>query len=116
MLRDELRTADAAILVDLESVDQTETGRPLAGDAISLVECDRLEQRAINLYSDRAATTTDADERALYEWLAEWECGHLHLLNNMDKEQFDDMMCYMDPCVACEIKKEDAGNGGIKCR
>ena len=45
-----------------------------------------MEQRAINLYSDRAATTTDADERALYEWLAEWERGHLHLLNNMDKE------------------------------
>ena len=22
----------------------------------------------------------------------------------VDKEQFDDMMCYMDPCVACEIK------------
>jgi coenzyme F420 hydrogenase subunit beta len=22
------------------------------------------------------------------------------------KEQFDDMMCYMDPCVACEIEKE----------
>lgn len=34
----------------------------------------------------------------------------------LEKEQFDDMMCYMDPCVACEIKKEDAGNGGIKCR
>ncbi len=45
-----------------------------------------MEQRAINLYSDRAATTTDADERALYEWLAEWERGHLQLLNNMDKE------------------------------
>ncbi len=24
----------------------------------------------------------------------------------LDKEEFDDMMCYMDPCVACEIKKE----------
>ena len=24
----------------------------------------------------------------------------------LDKEQFDDMMCYMEPCVACEIKKE----------
>lgn len=24
----------------------------------------------------------------------------------VDKEQFDDMMCYMDPCVACEITKE----------
>ena len=24
----------------------------------------------------------------------------------VEKEQFDDMMCYMDPCVACEIKKD----------
>ncbi len=24
----------------------------------------------------------------------------------VDKQQFDDMMCYMDPCVACEIIKE----------
>jgi NADH dehydrogenase/NADH:ubiquinone oxidoreductase subunit G len=24
----------------------------------------------------------------------------------VEKKQFDDMMCYMDPCVACEIKKD----------
>ncbi|MFC2096764.1 2Fe-2S iron-sulfur cluster-binding protein [Bacteroidota bacterium] len=24
----------------------------------------------------------------------------------VEKEQFDDMMCYMEPCVACEIDKE----------
>jgi bidirectional [NiFe] hydrogenase diaphorase subunit len=24
----------------------------------------------------------------------------------LEKEQFDDMMCYMRPCVACEIKKD----------
>ncbi len=24
----------------------------------------------------------------------------------VDKEQFNDMMCYMSPCVACEIKKD----------
>lgn len=24
----------------------------------------------------------------------------------VEKEQFNDMMCYMEPCVACEIKKE----------
>jgi coenzyme F420 hydrogenase subunit beta len=24
----------------------------------------------------------------------------------VEKEQFDDMMCYMDPCVACEIRKD----------
>jgi rubrerythrin len=45
-----------------------------------------MEQRAIHFYSDRAVATKDADERALYEWLAEWERGHLRLLNNMDKE------------------------------
>ena len=44
-----------------------------------------MEQRAIKLYANRAATTADADERALYEWLAEWERGHLHLLDAMDK-------------------------------
>jgi len=45
-----------------------------------------MEQRAITLYSGRAASTTDADERALYNWLAEWERGHLHLLSAMDRE------------------------------
>jgi bidirectional [NiFe] hydrogenase diaphorase subunit len=24
----------------------------------------------------------------------------------LEKERFDDMMCYMEPCVACEIKKD----------
>lgn len=24
----------------------------------------------------------------------------------LEKEEFDDMMCYMDPCVACEIEKD----------
>ena len=24
----------------------------------------------------------------------------------LDKKQFDDMMCYMEPCIACEIDKE----------
>ena len=44
-----------------------------------------MEQRAIKLYADRAATTADADERALYDWLAKWERGHLHMLDEMDK-------------------------------
>ena len=25
----------------------------------------------------------------------------------IEKEQFDDMMCYMSPCVACEIKRDE---------
>ncbi len=27
----------------------------------------------------------------------------------LEKEKFDDMMCYMDPCVACEIIKDKRG-------
>jgi len=30
----------------------------------------------------------------------------------LGKEKFDDMMCYMDPCVACEIDKASQGKGG----
>jgi len=30
----------------------------------------------------------------------------------LEKDEFDDMMCYMDPCVACEIVKVEQGKGG----
>lgn len=30
----------------------------------------------------------------------------------LEKDKFDDMMCYMDPCVACEIVKIEQGKGG----
>jgi len=30
----------------------------------------------------------------------------------LEKEKYDDMMCYMDPCVACEIVKDKQGKGG----
>ena len=29
----------------------------------------------------------------------------------LEREPFDDMMCYMQPCVACEINKEDQRRG-----
>jgi len=31
----------------------------------------------------------------------------------LEKEKFNDMMCYMDPCVACEIVKDKQGKGGL---
>ncbi len=30
----------------------------------------------------------------------------------LEKEKYNDMMCYMDPCVACEIVKDKQGKGG----
>jgi rubrerythrin len=44
------------------------------------------EKRAIDVYSKQAATTTDLNERDLYQWLADWEKGHLKVLSDMDNE------------------------------
>jgi rubrerythrin len=44
------------------------------------------EKRAIDVYSKQAETTTDLNERDLYQWLADWEKGHLKVLSEMDNE------------------------------
>ena len=48
-----------------------------------------LEERAVKLYGDRAATTDDDQEKALYQWLSDWEKGHLSFLADLDKELKD---------------------------
>lgn len=45
-----------------------------------------MEQRAISLYSQRARETDDPGEKALYQWLADWEGDHLHWLSDLDRE------------------------------
>ncbi|MEK6195467.1 MAG: rubrerythrin, partial [Deltaproteobacteria bacterium] len=45
-----------------------------------------MEERAITLYSGRAEEADDPEEKALYEWLAEWETEHLEYLARIDKE------------------------------
>lgn len=45
-----------------------------------------MEERAVKLYSQRAAASTDDAEKALYEWLAEWEKGHFRLLSQIDQD------------------------------
>lgn len=49
--------------------------------------------------------TCDEPERAI--------CGACANLSPpcLEREPFDDMMCYMQPCVACEINKEDQRRG-----
>ena len=44
-----------------------------------------MEERAIEVYSERATASKDEKEKALYQWLAEWERGHLKLLTDIDK-------------------------------
>ena len=45
-----------------------------------------MEQRAIDLYSKRAAETSNAEEKKLYKWLAQWETRHLEELAEIDRE------------------------------
>ena len=45
-----------------------------------------MEEKAIQLYSDRSAEADDPNEKALYRWLADWEKQHLYFLSEINKE------------------------------
>jgi rubrerythrin len=45
-----------------------------------------MEESAIALYSQRAENAQDTAEKTLYQWLADWERGHLSFLAQLDKE------------------------------
>lgn len=45
-----------------------------------------METKAIEVYSNRAAETTDAKEKELFLWLADWEKGHHKILNDLNEE------------------------------
>lgn len=45
-----------------------------------------LEKNAVRLYADRAASASDSEEKALYDWLSRWEQSHLQFLADIDRE------------------------------
>jgi rubrerythrin len=45
-----------------------------------------MEERAVTLYGQRAEEATEANEKALYQWLSDWEKGHLAFLAKVDQE------------------------------
>lgn len=45
-----------------------------------------MENKAIELYTQRANESKDENEKKLYEWLADWEKGHHKILNDLNKE------------------------------
>lgn len=66
---------------------KTRGGIEAAGfEAAAIAAAMAMEERAVKLYAERAETTTDPSERALYDWLAAWERGHLRLLEQFDRE------------------------------
>ena len=55
-------------------------------EAAAVAAAMAMEKSAIELYAGRASKATDADEKKLYAWLAEWEGTHLDFLANLDRE------------------------------
>jgi rubrerythrin len=45
-----------------------------------------METKAIEVYTQRAAETTDQNEKELFLWLADWEKGHHKILNDLNEE------------------------------
>ena len=45
-----------------------------------------MENRAVKVYSERAESAEDPEERKFYQWLADWEKGHNRLLIKIDNE------------------------------
>ncbi len=44
-----------------------------------------MEERAVKIYSERAESAVDAEEKKLYAWLSRWERAHLHQLLEIDR-------------------------------
>lgn len=45
-----------------------------------------METKAIEIYSKWAKESSDNNEKALFEWLADWEKSHYEMLIKLDKE------------------------------
>jgi rubrerythrin len=45
-----------------------------------------MEENAINLYSARADAAGAPEEKRLFQWLADWEKGHLKFLSELDRD------------------------------
>ncbi len=44
------------------------------------------EKKAVDYYSEQAARAESADEKKLYDWLTDWEKGHLKMLAELDND------------------------------
>jgi len=49
-------------------------------EAAAISAAIEMENRAVSVYSGRAESSTDPREQKLYNWLAQWETGHLKFL------------------------------------
>jgi rubrerythrin len=79
--------ADATALADMilsENVKSRIAGAGFEAAAISAAML--MEEKAVDLYSCRAKDAQDPEERRLFQWLTDWEKGHLQFLAELDRD------------------------------
>ncbi len=55
-------------------------------EAAAIVAAIDFENRAIEVYSNRAKEATDPNEKEMYQMLADWEKTHHHLLHKLNED------------------------------
>ena len=87
---DEVADADDSTVMEILS-EEIKTQVNAAGyEAAAISAAMDFETRAVQIYSDRATAATDANEKEMYQMLADWEKGHhfwLHKINEDLREQ-----------------------------
>jgi rubrerythrin len=58
-------------------------------EAAAISAAIEMEKKAIEVYSHQGEISKDPNEKKLYKWLADWEQGHLKVLNELDNELRD---------------------------
>jgi rubrerythrin len=80
-------TAAAGSAVDkVLTQDLVEAMQAADFEAAAVTAAVAMEKNAIKLYGARAAEATDPEEKALYEWLTQWEKSHLTFLADLESE------------------------------
>lgn len=60
-------------------------------EATAITAAIGFEQRAVNLYSQRAAEANDPEEKKMYHWLAVWEQTHLKKLMALEESLIENV-------------------------
>ena len=60
-------------------------------EAAAISAAIEMENRAVQIYSDRADASNDGKEKHLYSWLAQWEKGHLKFLAEINDELVEEV-------------------------
>ena len=60
-------------------------------EAAAISAAIEMENRAVAVYSERAESSDEPNEKKLYAWLAQWEKGHLKFLAELNDELLEDV-------------------------